>query len=307
MQCRICQYELPQNVTFCPNCGTPDALPNQGVAPTVFAPTPNQEAPAAYPTPPPEPPSYVPYPTTNYGESAPPPPPPIATPYPSYDTPPTPYGTPQYGAPQQNLYGAPMPMYAQPQPQKGSNRGCIIAVVVVVSLFVLIVGGIAAAGAIAYNTTHNALATVNAQSASAQATFASDQTPIPTTNPNLLNGPNPSQIDANAATMVISAQSSSGIDSNYAPTDSQSAFATGDTVYVTFTTAGKTGYVMSKWFLNGQDDADSTPVADTNGQTAGYFSHSFSTSGTAVVGIYWCTQSDCSDAALAQIVNVTIS
>jgi hypothetical protein len=283
MQCRICQYELPQNVTFCPNCGTQDLSSNQ-------------EVPAAYPTPQP----YTPYPAAaNYSESAPPPPPPM-NPY-------TPYGMPQ-----QAPYAAPMPMYAQPQPQQPkSNRGAIIAVVTVLIVLALIGGGIVITSVTAYNNTKNAVNALSTQSALAQATLASNLTALPTVGSTATssssNAPDSSQIDTNAATMIISAQSSSGIDSNYLPIDSKAAFTAGDTVYVTFETAGSTGYIMSKWFLDDQDVADSNPVADTDGNTAGYFSHAFSASGNGIVGIYWCTQADCSDAALAQVVNVTVS
>lgn len=287
MQCQICHAELPPTVTLCPHCGTQNSLPNQGIAPTVLASSPD----AAYPTPPPAQQSYTPYPTTSYGGSAPPPPPPV-TPYPAYPTPSAPYGAP--------------PMYAQPQPPK-SNRGCITAIVVTVVLLLIVIGGSIATIAIAYNAGHNALSTINAQATAAQATFTSDLTAVPTSGNTNSNVPDPSQIDSNAATMVLSAQSSSGIDNNDKPIDSQTTFTAGTSVYVTFTTAGNTGYVMSKWFLNGQDDVDSQPIADTNGQTEGYFSHAFANSGSAVIGIYWCTQANCSDAALAQIVNVTIS
>lgn len=289
MQCRICQYELPQGVTLCPNCGTQDALPNQGIPPE-------------YPTPPPAP--YTPYPTTDYGASAPPPP---ASSYPAYGAPANPYEVPQnqysapatsYPMPQAGQYGAP-PVYAQAPQQPKSNRGCVIAAVIVITLFVLIVGGIATAGYIAYNAAHNAVTSITSQFGTTTAQ--------PTTGTTNTNVPDPSQIDSNAASMIISAQSSSGIDSNFLPTDSQSSFNVGDTVYVTFKTAGNTGYIMSKWFQNGQDVADSSPIADTSGQTAGYFNHAFSASGSAVVGLYWCTQADCSDAALAQVVNVNVS
>lgn len=288
------------------------APPQPGVAPTMAA-TPNQGMPAAYPTIPPAPQAYTPYPVTNYGESAPPPPP--VNPYSAYGAPQTSYNTPQqvqYNVPPQQVpYGAPTPMYVPLQPQQPkSNRNVIIGVITGIVVFLLIISGVTIASINAsHNATNNFVNTLATQSAEAQATLASNLTAQPTTGNtnNSSSAPDPSQIDANASTMILSAQSSSGIDSSDLPLDSQASFTAGTTVYVTFKTAGNTGYIMSKWFLNGQDEADSNPVADTGGQTNGYFSHSFSASGNGVVGIYWCTQSDCSDAALAQIVNVTVS
>ncbi len=329
MQCQTCQSDLPPNTTFCTNCGASvgsPSSPNQGVAPTMFAappqpgiaptmfaPTPNQGMPASYPTLPPEPQPYTPYPSTNYGESAPPPPP--VNPY-TVPPVPAPYGAPQqgqysapqvpYGAPQQGQYGAPQPMYVQPQKPKG-NRGCLIAVVIVLVLFVLIVGGVSAAGYYVYRQASNAVATVGSNVQTAVPTIDASLSATPNTT-NTSSVPDTSQIDATAAANIPSAQTSGSIDSNFLPTDIKSNFNTGDTVNITFTLAGNAGYAMTKIYLNGQFHVQSpTPLTVKSGYTNGAFPFTPSTAGPYVAGIYWCTASDCSDAALAQIVNFTVS
>ncbi|MGH2480670.1 MAG: zinc-ribbon domain-containing protein [Ktedonobacteraceae bacterium] len=334
MQCRTCQYELPPTVTFCPNCGAPvaspvppvpgsspyqgiaptvSATPSQpGIAPTVFASSPNQGMPASYPTYPPQPAAQPPY-TPNYAESAPPPPAPQPYMPVSYgeSAPPLPiaqpYGAaaPPYGVPPQAPYGAP-PMY-MPQPQLQQpkrNNGCVIALVIVLVLFVLGVGGVVASVSFFHNQANNAQATLNA----AQGTLTSDLTPIATTGSGNSNVPDATQINSTAAANITGAQSAGAVDSNNQPTDTKSSFTTGDTVYITMTLAGNSGYATMKVYRDSQFDIQSnSPLTLNSGDTNGAFSITVNNPGQFVVGLYWCTRSDCSDAALAKVVNFDVS
>lgn len=302
MQCLNCQSELPPGGTFCTNCGTP-VTPASGVAPTMLASSPNQGFSAPDPTPIPS--AYPPYPPTNYGEAAPPPPPGSYAPPPqSYSAPAQPYGVPQtpYGAPQAGQYGAP-PVYAQPQPK--SNRGCVTALVIVLVLVVLVVGGVIAGTYYVFNRASNAVSTVSSGIQTAVPTINASQTETPGTT-NTGNAPNASQIDANAARMIFKVQTSSGVN-DVSPVDSKASFHTGDKIYVTFRTTGAKGYILAKWYLDGQHAFDNDVLPNQGGEQAGYVAGYFNLGGTAVIGLYWCTQSDCSDAALAQVATVSVS
>lgn len=273
----------------------------------MLASSPNQGIPASNPTyPPPSP--YTPYPQTNYGESTPPPPPPpySAPQQGQYGAPLPPYGAP----PQQGQYGAQPPLYgAQPNyvpQQPKSNKGCITAIVIVSVVFVLIIGGIVAAGVYAVHSVGNVASTVTSNLQTAVPTIDASLTTTPVTS----NGsvPDASQIDTNAATNITSAKTSGAVDSNYLPTDPKTSFSIGNTVYLTFTLAGHPGYATTKIYRDGQFDIEATtPLTVQSGYTNGAFPFTPNHTGHFVAGIYWCTQADCSDAALAQIVAFTVS
>jgi hypothetical protein len=335
MQCRSCQYELPAGVAFCPNCGTPAAapagqpVPPPSVAPTVFASSPNQEIPptvAAMPAPgqplspspsyayAPPPANYsesAPPPPTNYGESA-PPPPPLANPYSTpqvapYD-PTYPPQTPPVYAP--GTY-APQPAFPPvQQPQKKTN-GCVIALVIVLVVFVVLGGtGITIAVIAAHNVSNAINNTVNNADATLTALPTIDTsglTPAPTTGSNGGSAPTTGQVDANAASIITAAQTSSNVDSNGNPTDSKSSFSVGDTAYISFTSSGQSGYVLMKLYRDGNFDVQSDPLSMDASAPGGYFPVTINNPGQFVAGVYWCTQSDCSDAALARVVTFSAS
>jgi hypothetical protein len=298
MQCQTCRDELPVGVAFCPNCGTPAPVPpfpSQGVAPTVLASSPNQPLPGEPANP------YAPPPPTNYGGNVPPPPPPGSyAPQPTPYDPSSPYGTPgsqfPYGAQQSAPYGAPgtylPPQQFVPQPPQKKSNSYIIALVVGL-VVVVIIGGIIAA---VVSASHNGSNTAASASPTAVATTPASTGGVP----------NASQVDSTAASMIINHQVSSGVDSNNQPIDSQTTFNTGATIYVTFETAGQDGYILAKWYIGSQHAFDSDLLHDTSGNTIGYVSGYFNISGSAVIGLYWCTQSDCSDAALAQVATATV-
>ena len=308
MQCRTCQYEVPQNMAFCPNCGSPAASPAPptpgGIAPTVLASSPNQGMPASYPTYPPQPAAQQPY-TPNYAESAPPPPvnmyitpspygAPQAAPPPQYGVPQQgQYGAPPvYGVPQQGQYGTPPPMYGQPRPPKKTSGWVSLLV------FVLLVA-IIAGGAALFDKFNNS------NHPSSPTSITSNITPTTGTNGDT---PDVTQIKPSAAANITAAQSAGAVDSHYRPTDTKSSFTTGDTVYITMTLAGNSGYATMKVYRDSQFDIQSdSPLALNSGDTSGAFSLTVNNPGQFVVGLYWCTHSDCSDAALAKVVNFDVS
>lgn len=329
MQCQNCRYELPPGVAFCPNCGATVAQggapgypaptvfaspPNSGVPPTMFASSPNQEVPptvAASAPGQPVPPSN-PYgtPPTNYGDSAPPPPP-----MNPYSTPPaTPYNVPPQGPsypPSQGQYNAPgtfvPPQQFVPQQPK-KNNGCVIAVIIVLVLVLLIGGGIATAFAIFVNRAGNVIATAGTNLQTAIPTINSELTPEATTpaTTNTGNAPTADQIDAAAAQQILSTQLASGVNDDLEPLDNKTSFAPGDKIYLTFTTAGHNGYILAKWYLDGQHGFDNDILQDSDGNTVGYVAGYFNLKGNVVIGLYWCSKVDCSDAALAKVANATV-
>lgn len=331
MKCQVCQADLSAGATFCTNCGTPvpsnpygspasPSSPNQGIAPTMMASSTPPSDPYGQPpsnpyTQPPTPYGQPanPYgmPSTSYGSDMPP-----ANPY---NVPPAnPYGTPPQPAfdPNAGAYGVPgaygQPQYVPQQPKKKGPNGCVIAAIIVITLVVLIGGGIVALVAVAANkvsqTVNSSITSLNATSTADMATANSFLTP--TTGGSTSGGvPSASQIDATAASNLNHVKTASAVDANYEPTKVTSNFTTSDTIYLTYNLSGKAGYVIEKTY-----DATGTiaiqsgsPHVIDKGDTNGYISLSGSDTGSFTTGIYWCQQSDCSDAALAAVVTFTVS
>jgi hypothetical protein len=298
-------------------------------------PPPDPYAPPSNPYAPPSNPYSTP--STDYGAGAPPPSNPYTIP------PASPYGAPSanpYGTPSSPGYnpppggfGAPVAPYGQPPyipqpPTKKGPNGCVIAAIIVVAIVVLIGGGIIAVAAIAAHqvtqnfngtmTSINATATADMGTANAYLTpttgTGSNTGTTPTTGtgttPTTSSGvPTSNQIDPNAEANLSNAQTTSSVDSNYKPTNITSNFSVGATIYVTYTLSGKAGYFIEKTYdSNGTIALQSqTPHAIASGDGNGEVSFSLSSSGSYTTGLYWCQQSNCSDAALAQVVTFTVS
>jgi hypothetical protein len=186
----------------------------------------------------------------------------------------------------------------------------VIALIVVLVIFVVVGGGIAAATVFVFHkvgsTVSNAEATANAD-LSAIPTVPTLTLPTVTVPSNSGSAPTSSQIDPTAAKIITSAQTSSGVDSNGNPTDNQTNFTVGDDVYVSFDSTGQAGYVELTLYRDGNYDIKSDPLQLTDGEPGGYFPITVNNPGQFVAALYWCNQSDCSDAALGQLVNFTVT
>lgn len=183
----------------------------------------------------------------------------------------------------------------------------MIAVIIVLVLVVLVGGGIIAAVAVVANRVSNAVATAGTDLQTVLPTITTDLTPTATTATNTAGVPNSSQIDANAARQIVSHQLASKVDEDtLEPLDNKTTFKTGDTIYLTFTTAGNDGYILAKWYLDGQHGFDNDVLQDDSGNTVGYVAGYFNRAGSVVIGLYWCKKSDCSDAALARVATATV-
>jgi hypothetical protein len=297
MQCRSCGAPLPGGSAFCPNCGaaTPYNLSSQG-APGVQPPGPSQYQPNVQPPPAynpaqvPQQPGQAGIPPTVYGgpsygapqENAPvtPPPPPdsygmAGAPGAYVAPPPPPY---PYSAPYEPSPGSFMPP-GQPPRRQGPRVGLIIGIIAIVVL--LVAGGIIAIFATRHNTQSNA------------------NTPV---------SPSGSPVDPTAAAIITNPQTASAVDSNSLPTTVTSNFSIRQTVYVTFhlNTNGQAGYAQAKLY-SGTTYVGNKILAVQAGFDHGYFSVVLNTAATGTVELYWCTQSNCSDEKLAALVTFHVS
>jgi len=314
MQCSTCGFTLPEGATFCTNCGarvyTQGNVGNQPARSTQEEPTIAASSP--YQTPPMSPsPNQQAVPPTVYGA-------PYSTPQQySYDAPPPPPPANVYGSPPPpNVYGTPYaqtPGYGQtpgsyvppgqpptpPTRRKGPGIGLIIGIIVL--LLVLVGGGLLAIRAASGGSQTNT-ATPTATTASTTAT-----TPVATPTSGS-TAPSGAQIDPAAAAIITKAQTSSAIDSNVLPTHLTSNFAPGQNVYVTFNlkTNGQSGYTEAKWYSDTTFDGNKILTVQSNFDH-GYFSATFNHAGTKTSELYWCKQSDCSDAKLATFVTFNVS
>jgi zinc-ribbon domain len=313
MQCSTCGNPLPTGATFCTNCGakvnsqgSPGSQPyGSQVEPTIAA-SPSYGAPPNS-----QPPGQPPIPPTAYGSpsynapqqnpyEAPPPPPPPYT----YGAPPTPSGSygapPTYGTPYAPPPGSFVPPGQQPPPRrKGPRVGLILGIVV---LLLLVVGGgiLAIRAATSGSKTNTSTPTVSTAS-------PTPTTPAvtPTTQAQVPSG---ATIDPTAAAIVTKAQTSSAIDSNYFPTKVTNSFTVGQTVYVTFNLAtnGQSGYTEAKLY-SGTSYVGNKILTVQSNFDHGYFTVTLNQASTGTVELYWCTQSDCSDAKLATFVTFNVA
>ena len=306
MQCSTCGFTLPAGAAFCTNCGA--KMRSQGnagnqpagssqVEPTIAAsfsyqtpqmnPSPNQQAvpPTVY---------GAPYSTPQqYSYEAPPPPPPANV----YGAPPPPnaYGTPYAQTP--GSYVPPGQPPTPPTRRKGPGVGLIIGIIVLV---LLVVGG----GLLAIRAASSGSST---NTVTPTATGASSTTPAATPTSGTTT-PSGAQIDPAAAAVITKAQSSSAIDSNDFPTHVTSNFTVKQNIYVTFNLAtnGQSGYTEAKLYSDTTFLGNKILTIQSNFDH-GYFTASFNQAATGTVELYWCTQSDCSDAKLATFVMFTVS
>lgn len=112
-----------------------------------------------------------------------------------------------------------------------------------------------------------------------------------------------------ASTILKGVQTSSDIDMTLAPTQVTKTFMATQKIYVTFTiTSGKQdGFIEAKWYEDGQVIA-STILPHMHANTHGVFSNMYITATPdGAVELYWCTQLDCKDAQLAQVVHFVVT
>jgi len=134
----------------------------------------------------------------------------------------------------------------------------------------------------------------------------SDVTPTTST----ANAPSGVSIDATAAGYITNPKMSSAVDStSYMPTSPTTTFKVNQTIYATFKVAASApkGYVTGKWYSNGDYAFSSDPLESKGSGGEGYLAARYDIPTNGIVELYWCTQRDCSDARLAQVVNFTVS
>lgn len=310
MQCSTCGFSLPEGATFCTNCGAKMSYQgNAGnqpagssqVEPTIAASYPYQTPPAD----PSQNQQYVPptvygapysTPQQYYNEAAPPPPPANM-----YGTPPAPNA---YGTPYGQTPGSYMPQGqppTPPPPRKGPGVGMIIGIIVLV--IVVVVGGLLALRAVSGGSTNNTTNNVTPTATTAPPTATPAVTPTTGT-----TTPSGAQIDPAAAAIITKAQTASAIDSNDFPTNLTSTFSAGQNVYVTFNLSpnGQSGYAEAKLYSDTTFVGNKILAIQSNFDH-GYFTATLNQASTGTVELYWCTQSNCSDAKLATFVTFTVS
>lgn len=296
MHCTNCGTTLQPGVAACPTCGTPVAynpVQQPSYDPTVVAPpygTP-QNAQTAYGANP-------------YGASQ-----SNGTPYNPYGNVPqeqNPYGynqpvqqPPYYGYPQGQPQGGYVPgavpgmpgsygVLPAQLPKKRSRVGLIIGIVVggVLLLCVGVAVIVAIIGSQAAKTTVSSIKSASQTGA-----------------------PSGKSIVSSAAAILHNPQTSTDVDKDFNPTHITSTFTTSQSVYVTFDIDSGTqdGYIQAKWYADGQI-VGTRSFAHSHTHNVGLFSRAFTSSTTnGAAELYWCTQADCSDAQLAQVVHFTVN
>ncbi len=122
------------------------------------------------------------------------------------------------------------------------------------------------------------------------------------------NTPSNNAIVPTASLILKHAQTSSDIDTTLAPTRLTKTFMANQKIYVTFTITSGTqdGSIEAKWYTNAQLVATSV-LQHKHENTQGVFSNIYITATPdGAVELYWCTQPDCKDAQLAQVVHFVV-
>jgi hypothetical protein len=325
MNCKSCGLPLSPGATFCTSCGAsapynapgqnsspsydPAAGPSSPYNPTVMASPPSYDPTIAAPSPYGQPGQQPP---TSYG--APPNPyenPSSQDPYNPYNAASSPYAAPP---PQPNVYpaygygnppaipgtympGTPPGAYGTAKPPKRNRTGLIIGLSV---LALVLVCGLLGAALVALSK--------NSSQTNKPSTSTATTTTSSTTATTTGGVPSTSSIVPAAAAIIFHPQTASAIDKDYLPTQVTSTFTANQTVYLTFgiDSKGKDGYVLVKWYENGQ--LLDSPILHHHAENDhGYFSLAYNEVGNGAAAMYWCTQSDCSDAQLAQIITFTVT
>ena len=320
MKCSSCGSNLPAGAAVCPVCGVPTPY-NVSGGPQQYQPT-VPSSPYGSPQPSNDPtyisspygaPSQQPIPPTSYGSQ--PYDPSQQNPYGSapanpYGAPANPYGSamPQdpYSAPAMQPQGYPGGFPAPGQPPKRKSRvGLIIGIIVGVLVLIC-----AVLGFVIYSAVNKVGSTVNTTLTATAATVTAASQTTPTSTQPSSAAPSGSPVVPAAAAILNSLKMASAIDNNYNPTTLSTTFTTNQKVYVTYSinTGGQTGYALSKWYLNGKLDSMSTPLKIQANFDHGFFRNTgFAAAGNGAVELYWCTQSDCSDAQLASFTTFTVT
>ncbi len=150
--------------------------------------------------------------------------------------------------------------------------------------------------------------------------ISSSQTAVPTITTKAKDTPTANTTASPAATtsptagtfpgqqFIDNGQTASAVNTSTATaTKVTSSFKVHQQIYVTFAVhANQSGMVCLMWFLN-EKQFDSYNFAMSGVSTSAYSYTTASTPGTGYIQIYWATKPDCSDKALAQQVNFTVT
>lgn len=303
MNCTSCGANLPPGAANCPVCGTPTpynvSTPAGSYDPTVAA--------SPYGTPPPPPasptPSYnapIGYDTPPYGAPANP-----SNPYGNQA--PNPYGSNPYAPPpppQQPVYtpGQFSPQGTQPKPK---SRLPLILGIVGVVLLLLCVGTFALLYEIGKNASNTPTTTTGTATTTNTTPTSTSTNSTPASN---TTGPSGQTIVPAAAAIITDAKTSSSIDSNYHPTNPTTTFTVNQVVYVTFNLhLTQKGYAEVKWYVDDAFGKSKILALQDVSYRDAYFSETYLTAANGTAEVYWCTQSDCSDAQLAAVVSFTVT
>lgn len=196
--------------------------------------------------------------------------------------------------------------YGAPPPKRRSRVGLIVGIVLLVVLLACV-----GVSVLVYEGAKQGINSVTATVTAAVGTATS----IPTTDTTTTTGqgtpPSGQSIDATAAGIISNIQTASAVDqTNATPTQPATTFTTQQTIYATvdLNMNGQTGYAEAKWYGDNTllHTSKILNINDPNFAHA-FFSVTYSIATQGAVEIYWCTQSDCSDAALAGVTNFTVT
>lgn len=203
--------------------------------------------------------------------------------------------------PPQPAYG-----YGAPPPKKRSRVGLIVGIVLLVVVLACV--GISA---LVYNGIKQGVSSVTATVTASVATVTSVPTTANTPTGGQATPPSGQSIDPTASGIITNIQTASNVDQNTAtPTQLATTFTVQQPIYTTVDLHmnGQTGYTEAKWYADGAFVFTSKILAITDPTSAhAFFGATYKVAAQGAVEIYFCTQSDCSDAKLADVANFTVT
>ena len=202
-------------------------------------------------------------------------------------------------------------------PQKKSGLTATLIVVIVLLLVCVCGATVFAGGLFIRGQQSNARATAGADDATSTAFSANEDatstaysnslTPTPYPPYTESNPPSGANFSEQAQQIISNAQLADNVDSQHRPTSLESAFNSGQTIYLVYKwTQGFTGYVQTRWYFNGSlTNTTTSDYINQNDAGYGYFTNNFDASNGAVgqgaVEVFWCQDSGCTHGGLAWV------
>jgi flagellar basal body-associated protein FliL len=208
-------------------------------------------------------------------------------------------------------YGPPpivVPVTVRPK----QSSGCGIAAIVVLVVFlvaVLCTGSLFASRLLITKSSASSTVTsinIDETATADDATASAELTPTPFPPYTESYSPSGANFSEAAQEVITNAQLASEVDSSNRPSELQSTFQSGQTIYLVYKWAqGNTGYVQTRWYYNGESKGEAmSKYIGSNAVGYGYMTgtfYAYGNTGQGTIEVFWCQDAACTHGGLSWI------